>query len=72
MGGREFCKCGRNLYPLEVANHNPRCESSEAQSESEKFFAHLNNGEVSLVPKYVATDMIGAFHVVINPKEVGD
>ena len=41
------------------------------QSESEKFFAHLNNGEVSLVPEETRL-MTHVFRVLITPDKGGD
>lgn len=44
----EECTCGRKLTPP-GESHNSRCEFWIIEpSESEKFFRHLNNGEVVL------------------------
>ena len=55
--------------------HSPKCVSNPnpIQSESEKFFAHLNNGEVylKLDVEHGNVQTIKGILVVIVPKEVG-
>jgi hypothetical protein len=45
-------------------------ELAQSQSESEKFFAHLNNGEICLVPEFVnaQTFMPKTIRIIISPK----
>ena len=57
--------CGHTTPPTYCDEHSPArvMKSSPiwvapTQTEQEKFFAHLNNGEVELVPQYGADEKV--------------